>query len=166
MTFGAALAFAVVATSSFTLHLAAPSESERLREEIVSAHVRSLMASHLADVASSDQHTVKPWFDGKLDFSPPVVDLTAEGFPLVGGRLDYLNNRPVAALAYRHRQHSINLFVWPANGKQGGPTETASKQGYHLLRWTHAGMVYSAVSDLNPAELTRFKDLVSAHGAQ
>lgn len=158
-SFGAALAFASIATLSFSLYLMVPSHDERLTEEIISSHVRSLMATHLADVASSDQHTVKPWFNGKLDFSPPVIDLTAQGFPLVGGRLDYIDNRPVAALVYRHRQHLINLFIWPASRDQNSPAKTTfARQGYNLIHWEHSGMVFWVVSDLNSTEL---RDLVS-----
>ena len=115
--FGASMAFAVVVTWSVALHFNATTEDQRLTDEIISGHVRSLMANHLADVASSDQHTVKPWFAGKLDFSPAVLDLTAQDYPLVGGRLDYLNNRPVAVLVYRHRKHFINLFIWPEEAR-------------------------------------------------
>lgn len=127
--------------------------SDRVAEAVVDSHVRALMADHLLDVASSNQHTVKPWFLGRIDFAPPVVDLTSRGFPLVGGRLDYLAGRPVAALVYRRGEHTINVFVWP---DAVGGTDTRSIRGFNVVHWTRGGMSFRAVSDLNAAELAEF----------
>jgi len=132
-----------------------PSASQVLADQVVASHIRSLMANHLADVISSDQHTVKPWFSGKLDFAPAVKDLSSEGFPLAGRRLDYIDNRPVAALVYKHRQHTINLFLWPSPDSDSGPRTTTIK-GYNVLHGTRSHMAYWAVSDLNAAELSEF----------
>ncbi|WP_295991086.1 anti-sigma factor [Rugamonas sp.] len=154
-------AFAV----TLALYLGQPSGGERLEQDLVASHFRSLMPDHLADVASTDQHTVKPWFAGKLDFSPPVVDLAQQDFPLVGGRLDYLNQRAVAALVYRHRKHIINLYLWPQRSAHEAPAsapQSSSHQGFQLLRWSDKGMDYSAVSDLNGQELAQFAHLLQA----
>lgn len=107
------------------------------------------------DVPSSDRHEVKPWFNGKLDFSPPTPDLEKDGFPLVGGRLDYLNGKPVAALVYSRRGHLINLFIWQNSGTESGDIERATRQGYHLVHWSKAGMNHWIVSDLDPTELNK-----------
>jgi anti-sigma factor RsiW len=118
------------------------------------------MLNHLTDVPSTDQHTVKPWFSGKLDYSPPVRDLAARGFTLTGGRLDYLNGRTVAALVYQRRQHTINLFVWPVEARDRNPA-VSSRQGFHLVTWRKGGMEYWAISDLNEAELLEFARALS-----
>jgi anti-sigma factor RsiW len=150
------LALIAVIIWSLAFTKSGPPADELLAQEIVSAHVRSLMANHLTDVPSSDQHTVKPWFDGKLDFSPTVTDLTAQGFPLIGGRLDYIGNRPVAALVYQRRQHLINLFIYPSTDGSDNRNKIAIRQGYNLIHWNRTGMNYWAVSDLNISELQEF----------
>jgi anti-sigma factor RsiW len=130
-------------------------------DELVASHLRSLEASHLLDVESTDQHTVKPWFAGKVDFSPPVIDLSAEGFPLIGGRLDYLTEGKEAALVYRHQKHLINVFIRPGEAS----AEVDTKQGFNLIRFECKGMICWSVSDLNAAELRQFVDLFEAQKA-
>jgi len=159
LNFGTALAAGLALAWSVGLYLNLPSDQEKITEEVVASHVRSLQVDHLSDVASSDQHTVKPWFNGKLNFSPPVVDLAPQGFPLIGGRLDYLGGRPVAALIYRRAQHPINLYVWPSSDKDSAP-QLQNRQGYHLVRWTWDGMNYWTVSDLAANELENFVGMV------
>jgi anti-sigma factor RsiW len=132
------------------------STDDRLTQELIAGHVRSLMVSHLTDVPSSDQHTVKPWFEGKLDFSPPMAEVTEQGFPLIGGRLEYIGNRAVAAVVYRHQQHVINLFIWPPTQEGDVGESTLTRQGFQLIHWAKAGMSYWVVSDLNAGELQAF----------
>lgn len=145
---GLCASFAAVGAVSWTLAIlhARPSSDEDLARDLVTAHIRSLMPGHLDDVASSDRHTVKPWFTGKLDFAPPVHDLAQSGFPLTGGRLDYVGGRAVAALTYRYRLHVVNLFVWPA-AIPDAPPRAQARQGYSVVCWTRRAMELCAVSD-------------------
>jgi mycothiol system anti-sigma-R factor len=132
---------------------------DAIAHDVLASHVRSLMPGHLTDVASSNRHNVKPWFNGRLDYSPPVYDLSDAGFPLVGGRVDYVGNRAVAVLVYQRRQHLISVYVWPstrdAAGAAGAPDRTPepTRQGYHMISWTSGGMTRWAISDLDEREL-------------
>ena len=149
-----------VAAALVLVFLALPRLGTSATEQaVVSNHVRSLMPNHLLDVPSSDQHTVKPWFNGRVDFSPPVKDPKAEGFALVGGRLDYLRDRTVAVLVYERRRHVINVSVWPSSHGDS-EVNASTRQGYNLLHWTRAGFEYWAVSDLNARELAEFAKLL------
>lgn len=130
-------------------------------DEVVAAHVRSMMVSHLTDVQSSDQHTVKPWFNGKLDFSPAVLDLQAQGYPLIGGRLDYLHKQPVAALVYKRRAHIINVFIRRLD-VAAQPMRLTHQQGYNLIHWRKEGLDYSLVSDLNEKELKQMANFLES----
>jgi anti-sigma factor RsiW len=143
----------VVLTWNVAMQRGRPSEEAQLVNDILASHVRSMMANHITDVSSSDSHTVKPWFGGKLDYSPPAKDLTEQGFRLIGGRLDYLDNRPVAALVYQRSQHFINLFVWPLKNDAVSSEDQLSRQGYNVIHWTQSGMTWWLVSELNPTEL-------------
>jgi len=157
----AAAALVAVAGGAWMLATLPRGGEAAIAREVVSGHIRSLMADHLADVASTDQHTVKPWFSGKLDFSPPVTDFAAAEYPLVGGRLDYLQGQPVAALVYMHRKHVINVFIWPLAGTRETLAPAVTERGYHLIHATHSGMTYWVVSDLNAQELTTFARMLA-----
>ncbi|MGH8456126.1 MAG: anti-sigma factor family protein, partial [Stenotrophobium sp.] len=154
MQWSGALAASLALAIGLNIFLSGRQADRQLEDELIAGHVRSLQANHLEDVISSDHHTVKPWFTGKLDFSPPVNDLSAVGFPLTGGRLDYIDGRAVAALIYRHGPHTINLFVWPSapSGVQT-PLRLETRKGYNLMHWTDRGMNFWAVTDMDAAQL-------------
>lgn len=158
-----AFATAIAAAWGVGLVLTRPSADDAVVDELVASHVRSLLSGRAVDVASSDRHTVKPWFAGKVDYSPPVTDLAADGFPLVGGRVDYVQGRTATALVYRRNQHVIDLYVLPeGEGAAGSGVTADSRQGFHVLHWARGGMSYWAVSDVEPAELARFREALSA----
>ncbi len=148
---------AIAATGLVAIVLRNDDES-RITSEIVSAHLRSLQAGHLTDVLSTDQHTVKPWFNGRLDVAPPVIDLTALGFTLIGGRLDYIDARPVGAIVYRRRLHVINLFVAQTASTETRAARTETFQGFNVRSWSEGGLNYWAVSDIAADELAEFSD--------
>jgi anti-sigma factor RsiW len=131
-------------------------DAERIQSEVVSAHLRSLQAGHLTDVISTDQHTVKPWFNGRLDVSPPVIDLTAQGFTLIGGRLDYVDARAIGAVGYKRRQHLINHFLSQTANTEKRPAKNDTIQGFNIRHWSDRGLNYWAVSDLAKDELAEF----------
>ncbi|MDB6142005.1 MAG: hypothetical protein JWP80_1049 [Pseudomonas sp.] len=149
---------ATVFAAALALYIATPSVDDNWADEAVSSHVRSLMGEHLMDVASSDKHTVKPWFTGKLDFSPPVYDFAAQGFPLLGGRLDYIQHQTAAALSYRHDKHIINTFIVPTS-EADSPAQTLSRRGYNIVTWRQNHMRFVVVSDMEKGELEAFSQL-------
>jgi len=137
-------------------------DEQRIESEIVSAHLRSLQAGHLTDVVSSDQHTVKPWFNGRLDVAPPVIDLTAQGFALIGGRLDFVDGRALGAVVYRRRAHIINLFVAQTASTEHRAAKIDSVQGFNIRRWSDRGLNYWAISDIGADELSEFGEKFEA----
>jgi anti-sigma factor RsiW len=157
---GAALSAAVAAM--LVIGIFGPDPNQQVADEVVSAHIRSLQAGHLMDVETSDQHTVKPWFNGKLDVAPPVIDLTAQGFTLLGGRLDYIDGEPVASVIYQRRKHVINLFVAQRLGAARASIMSKTVQGYNARHWTEQGLDFWAVSDLAGDELDEFVQKISA----
>src|SRR6266403_595878 len=157
LALAAAIVLAAIVASSFLPRVRQPGADQFLATQLIASHVRSLMADHLTDVASSDQHTVKPWLDVKLDFAAPVVDLSGDGFPLIGGRLDYLDNHSVAALVYQRRKHFINLFIWPTTPADSKEQKTVEREGYHLVHWADGDFTYWAVSDVSVGDLQNFQ---------
>jgi anti-sigma factor RsiW len=137
-----------------------PAPQNLVAQEVLDSHLRSLLPGHLADVQSSDRHTVKPWFAGKLDFSPPVADFAAEGFPLTGGRIDSVNGRTVAVLVYQRARHVINAYVWPSPNSPKSQVNATTLNGYNILHWTHAGLEWWLASDLNSQELNTIANLL------
>jgi len=164
MALAASVLLAVFASGGTTYLVMRPAPEDPLAEEVVGSHIRSLMADHLIDVASSDQHTVKPWFDGRLDLAPAVVDLKAQGFTLLGGRLDYIDRQPVAAVVYQRGKHLINLFAWPSGGAHLA-LRTMTIRGYNVLSWTAGDLAYWAVSDVNPKDLAALQRLIAQNTA-
>ena len=156
LQFGSALVAAVVLSSAVTYYSVVASSTDRVADEVVASHVRSLITNHPTDVASSDQHTIKPWFNGRIDFAPVVKDLSEHGFPLVGGRLDYLDGRPAAALLYRHRQHWISVFMWPDQAGKDTGTRRFSRSGYSVEQWVSGGLRFYVVADIAGPELGEF----------
>ena len=161
LTTGLALAAALVLGFFLAQVFSGNSSEKILLATLIDSHIRSLAGTHLVDVPSSDQHTVRPWFEGKIDFAPPVEDLSAAGFPLVGGRLEFVSGRSVAALVYERRKHFINLFIWPA--KNSEPiTAKSPERGYNILHWANDGMNYYAVSEINADDLRKFADAINS----
>jgi anti-sigma factor RsiW len=157
----AALAAACVLSIATTLWLVSSTgQADRIEREVLNAHIRSLLQDTPVQVASSDQHTVRPWFAGRADFAPAVKDLAAEGFPLIGGRLDYAADRRVGVVVYKRRLHVINVFMWPATATGDRAPTVATRNGYNLLSWSRSGVAYWAVSDLNADELRLLYGLI------
>jgi mycothiol system anti-sigma-R factor len=166
LALAAAIILSALITAVFLPRMRAPNADQFLATQLIASHVRSLMANHLMDVPSSDQHTVKPWLDAKLDFAAPVADLSNQGFPLIGGRLDYLNNHSVAALVYQKRKHFINLFIWPTTPEDSTAQTMVEREGYHLVHWSDGDFTYWAVSDVNVNDLQSFKHLFEQQTAR
>ena len=160
MRWGAMAASLIVAVSIGWLGGSFIGQGSRETDELIAGYIRVAMSEHGVDVASSDRHTVKPWFAGRIDYAPPVHDLTAEGFPLVGGRIDLVDGRKVAVLVYRHNQHRIALSLWPSSSSGNAAAKIAQRDGFALADWRHAGFEMRAVADLAPADMKSFATAV------
>ena len=150
-------AISAIAASLAIVVVAPTFGDSQVESQLVASHVRSLLANHLTDVETSNQHVVRPWFNGKIDFAPPVPELADKGFPLAGGRLDYVEGKVVPAIVYHRRLHTINVFVWPAKGTRLLPIRTGRRDGYSLIEWKRGGLEFWAVSDIDPTELAQFR---------
>lgn len=159
----AAVLLIVTAAALFVTNIFRSSHQQLIASAVLAGHIRSLQPNHLIDVPSSDRHTVKPWFQGRLDFSPPVPDLSELGWTLVGGRLDYVDGRSVAVIVYQRRMHNINVFLWPNHGSTEDVIRQEEAQGYQILHWNGPEMTYWVVSDLNQAELVEFARALRGH---
>ena len=155
LAYAASILLAVAVGSGGTLLITGERQEDAVANELIDSHLRSLLGNHLTDVASSDQHTVKPWFAGRSELSPPAVDLAGEGFPLVGGRLDLITGKPIPALVYRRREHVVNVFVLPAS--RGDLAKTLTRRGYSLRHWDEGDLGFWAVTDAAPSELAEFE---------
>ena len=160
LTLAAAAVFVIVLGSRFLPNLTQSRGGNEMASAIVDAHLRSLQPGHLEDVISTDQHTVKPWFDGRIDFAPPVHDFVSDGFPLQGGRLDVVRGKTVAVLVYGRRKHVINVFVWPTN-EPDLSAQQGSQLGYNWIDWRKGGMEFSAISDVSASELVELQKLIA-----
>ena len=160
MALAASFVLAVLISGGAGYFGSLPASGDLITQEIVDSHVRSLLANHLTDVTSTDQHTVKPWFNGHLDTAPPVKDFAAEGFPLIGGRLDYNDHRPVAAMVYRHGLHPINLFVWADPSRTAGEPGATERQGYNIRHWVQGDLTYWLISDVEADQLAVLETLL------
>jgi anti-sigma factor RsiW len=150
------VAGALAASLALVTFVTPAQQQSALDGELISSHVRSLQPGHLTDVQTTNQHIVKPWFNGKIDFAPPVPELADEGFPLAGGRLDSVNGKTVAAIVYHRRLHTVNVFVWPGESR---PTRSSVKDGFALEEWSEDGLNFAAVSDIPAQELRQFQQL-------
>jgi anti-sigma factor RsiW len=160
-----AVAALLIATVGLNTMLTHRSAEDLIAQEVVASHARSLMANHLFDVVSTDRHTVKPWLDRNLDFAPTVVDFAKQDFAMAGGRLDYLDDHQVAAIVYRHRQHIVNVFIWPAADAGDSAQRWITQQGYNIAHWTESGMNYWVISDADRSGLNDFVGLLRGAAA-